>query len=893
MKFGKLQKILPVMTLLLSLNAFSQDLTREMMDKIIEPDNVGNEFWLTMPPAYYIDGSMNVVNIFVFSEYKGWARLQIPGIGVFKQKFFEPYQVISLSVHPDSIQPYSPDRLQMPLSEFTFYTKAAQVTSNVPVTVYVVGKYESSGEGYLAMPARTLGTEYIAACYAGSEYDSEDGTVYYPGSILIVSPYDSTELKFILPDRDNARTAGGYGPGDTIKASLNKADIFLVSSLGNGSDISGSMIISNNPVAVFGSHPSGRVPVKNAPENYMVEMIPPVNTWGKNFAVPVAPERETSPVIRIYTREKTYTNLTDTIEAGMTEFYLNDPDDDKVPRFLTSDKPVMVSFFNPGYMQGLPAEPNKDPFFMIIPPLEQYKKEYFFALPSSGYHDIYEKNYLLLNFLPEEEGNIPDHLKIGLVKDKQIKTQFLSYYFQVSEAVSVKDTISDFASQIFELPETGFFKIEDINPSCAFLQGYQLNMGYYGFPAAMNIRSIRSIDTLAPVSEWTSDDVGNISGFFTDLPEDPSVRTNLASVWFLEDESYNCLCELEDVKVPGVDSILGFDCEALNLDEDARAAFLVSDKNGNSNIVYAYYYTVSYEFKPEIINFGTVKIGDSAKAEFEIFNTSKKEIFVKDIEINDKEEYFTVEYDGKPFELESEKGKKFNIIFHAKKTGQYNTSLVPEVDKAAADYKLLLSAAVKQPYINVSSISYGTVDIGKSVKKQATIINPGEVPLSITGFEMPSSTVFSVHLPENISPENPLNIAPGCVYSLNITFIPDDDVSYSDSLVVISDASEQNNVIKLTGRGRLTSGIAEYKRAEINIFPNPAEEFVYITYDSDAAIKEIHLLNLLGEILDTKIQVEHYSGAAKLNIKKLSPGIYFLRIKLGNDFYSKKFTISR
>lgn len=76
-------------------------------------------------------------------------------------------------------------------------------------------------------------------------------------------------------------------------------------------------------------------------------------------------------------------------------------------------------------------------------------------------------------------------------------------------------------------------------------------------------------------------------------------------------------------------------------------------------------------------------------------------------------------------------------------------------------------------------------------------------------------------------------------------------------------------------------GLFHNEKAQIIIYPNPANE--YINIKSYQKINNICIYNIFG--------VKEYSGENhkdKLDISQLNPGIHFLRIKINNNLYTKK-----
>ncbi|MGZ5245039.1 MAG: T9SS type A sorting domain-containing protein, partial [Bacteroidia bacterium] len=78
-------------------------------------------------------------------------------------------------------------------------------------------------------------------------------------------------------------------------------------------------------------------------------------------------------------------------------------------------------------------------------------------------------------------------------------------------------------------------------------------------------------------------------------------------------------------------------------------------------------------------------------------------------------------------------------------------------------------------------------------------------------------------------------------------------------------------------------------KSEINIYPNPANNLVYID-GGEQRFNEITMVNLLGEtVAFSNLQ----TSKTCINIAHLSAGIYFIRVRSGNQFSQHKLVITR
>ena len=73
-------------------------------------------------------------------------------------------------------------------------------------------------------------------------------------------------------------------------------------------------------------------------------------------------------------------------------------------------------------------------------------------------------------------------------------------------------------------------------------------------------------------------------------------------------------------------------------------------------------------------------------------------------------------------------------------------------------------------------------------------------------------------------------------------------------------------------------------------FNNPATDVIFIKSDSDQAIHYVELLDQLGEKVKRVVSSEK---EIQLNVQDLPSGVYFLRLKLENEFVIKKLVVQK
>ena len=132
----------------------------------------------------------------------------------------------------------------------------------------------------------------------------------------------------------------------------------------------------------------------------------------------------------------------------------------------------------------------------------------------------------------------------------------------------------------------------------------------------------------------------------------------------------------------------------------------------------------------------------------------------------------------------------------------------------------------------------------------------------------------------------------GEVITIHLSAI--NNTTLAQSLVVAKDTpsyllDEEYNLILLNGEieGELVSGIHDLDGALINVYPNPASDYIYLEIPATYA-DDIHL-----SILDLSGKVVLNSSETKVDISALEPGLYLYSLRLGRNWLSDKLLIQK
>lgn len=301
-----------------------------------------------------------------------------------------------------------------------------------------------SNDASLLLPAHILGTGYVAITPGHSHIVNPPGSSVRSSQIVIVAPEDNTQVTI----RSSGVTRAGTGipafsAGESRMLTLQSYEVLTLASATSGgdlecqnfgggaswcrkaNDLTGTIITSDKPIAVFGSNPCLNVPWARPFCDHVEEQVFPFSTWGRNFvALPSHPLRlnnnnfSTNPPpdhFKIVAGAAVTLTLTPppmasdvivpnnclpgtSLQANNCQLAGGSFIEFRSVRAFTisANAPIAVAQFLPGQGQiqspPLPTDPSQgDPSMILLPPIEQWRSRYT-VLASTGLRD----NYLAL-----------------------------------------------------------------------------------------------------------------------------------------------------------------------------------------------------------------------------------------------------------------------------------------------------------------------------------------------------------------------------------------------------------------------------------------------------------------------------------------------------------------
>ncbi len=298
-------------------------------------------------------------------------------------------------------------------------SRAYKLTASAPIVVYQFNVFENtySNDASLLLPTNALGQVHrVIGWGAGHPMPIDVGGVRLPvdrSYVTVVGTAPGTEVR-VRPTwriRGNAPIPA-TDPGGEIVMTLGPFDVLNLETddavwgqQGDLADLTGTVVTSDRPVAVFSGVEStaapGTLEVPQPPDDgdgkpdtccldHLEEQIWPAEAIGSRYVVARSPVRSNTgfrePDVLRFLGVAEATTVKTTLRAPFDEFTLQPgqivttwTQDDVI---VTSERPVMVGqlLVSQGYVDG---PRTGDPSLTVFPPVDQFRTEYVILTPSS------------------------------------------------------------------------------------------------------------------------------------------------------------------------------------------------------------------------------------------------------------------------------------------------------------------------------------------------------------------------------------------------------------------------------------------------------------------------------------------------------------------------------
>ncbi len=321
------------------------------------PDSKGTDFWLMFNGNY----STPSASLFITGDTATTGTVEIPGLSFSTSYTVTPGTVTTVTL-PNNVSVTTVDTVE---------NKGVHITAADEVTVYGLNQVTFTTDAFLGLPTDILGTEYINQGY-------KNVNIVNASQFGIVAAHDGTNVT-ITP----TVTTGSRLAGVPYTINMNQGQTYqLRNTLTAPADLSGSIIESNQPIAVFGGHQCANIPQGFVACDHIVEQLPPTSTWGQSFVTMPLATRTGGDTFRVLaSQDVTTISIDGAIVAtlnrgGIYETILTNP------ATINADRPILVTQYSNSTTYD---NVTSDPFEVVVPPFEQFLAGYTITTPATGF----------------------------------------------------------------------------------------------------------------------------------------------------------------------------------------------------------------------------------------------------------------------------------------------------------------------------------------------------------------------------------------------------------------------------------------------------------------------------------------------------------------------------
>lgn len=542
--------------------------------------------------------------------------------------------------------------------------RAVVITSTKPISVYVIHAKNVSSDGYLGLPTSVWGKRYIVTSY----YDFNEGYTW-SGGFCIIAREDGTEVQMRLRGSTDgyAKTKLGrtVNNGQIETITMNKGDCYCV--YGDGRtrgifDLTGTELIANKNIGLIGFHSRTALPnaIPLEGRDHLIEMTPPVSTWGKTYVTleysrqslngqgrgdffrVVAAEDGTRWQLKYY--DKTTKQLLGqdggVLNAGQFRDIYQASARSVLPYGVTvwtANKPIFVMQYSTS--ANWDGDTQNDPFMCNVTPREQFLTGTIFQTPTLDNYNTH-----LLNLVVQA---MDTTTAVEDLKTLEIDGQTVWNHPKAAQPALLFNKVPGFPDLYYTTITFGTeARAHQISTNGrvrfgGYIYGFG-NFDSYGWPAASAFRDASILDTLAPVlkldslcGDWTIEatELRNIP----DPPRTPpgdgdQVETGISTIELLpESQNYTLQFITDptgDFPRDGSWKRFTFKLNVVDKSKDAVGYVRVIDYADNITLDTVTYFADKLVFSPTPLDFGRIRLNTTRTQNLTITNNSDGNVIV-------------------------------------------------------------------------------------------------------------------------------------------------------------------------------------------------------------------------------------------------------------------------
>ena len=374
------------------------------------------------------------------------------------------------TVDPGRVQEFTFSAEDYALRNTTDRSKGIIIKAENERQVFVYGAHDFTKrtDSFLALPSHDLGAAsytYIAAMIHTRDIAILPAFEDIHALVGIVSGEDDTFLT-ITPNQNVTIGTEFINAGESVRVTLARAETLLIAYVG---DLTGTKVTSNRPISFFSGDQCTFVPQGVKHCDPIVEQLPPVEAWGRQFATAPLKTRRSYDVFRFVASEKATTVSISCVLSNGTQGYVDTFRlseggfaDVQVRSthfcWVEADKRILLLQFAVGQdADGVPS----DPFMALVPAVSHYTNTFTLPIVNSTFNDF--THYL--NIIIPAEHYQPDQIFLDGQSLQSLALEFvaivhngetMAYATQVTVSATTHTLIHSNSSGVIGVVAYGF-----------------------------------------------------------------------------------------------------------------------------------------------------------------------------------------------------------------------------------------------------------------------------------------------------------------------------------------------------------------------------------------------------------------------------------------------------
>ncbi len=753
------------------------------------------------------------------------------------------------------------DHLMMKESEVV-QNKGIQVIGDDPISVAVYMSYKWSGEAYRVIPVEWLGRKYVTMNMYQDQL-KQDGW-YRPPQILVIATHDGTKLTY----RPTTETDKGVKAGGVGSARMNKGQTFLI--LGSikpnlsqdiSTDLSGTYLQANHPIAVISGHTKAAFPRyqytflgRNGGfmRNMMTDMVWPIELLGTDYiSAPIQYadrkrgqiQDDRGDLIRfvatedgtiVYQMRRDGSGLMQ-ISPVMKRGQFYDIVNQEEAAFYSANKKVLVAQYGKTWWihavhptakeddDDKPQNPSRNGqgMLIVLAPVDHWTSYATWRSPAQI------DNFVYVTFKAS-------HLKYLYIDGQKFSVRFGNAikYLEGTDYAYLAEPISAGDHYMYgdTLPGTDG-KEKAVFGAYAYGNWDRSKDGFaYGYPIGINYNS--PCDDSLVVSDTMI--CGDVTGQAQVLPENADcawlyniLPSNLENYEFSTDPDF----------IPGNSKKAEFYLKIQNPKKHAKGTVKVQTKSGKTVTLDYEYWPEEIAYEPEVIDWGLMQEGDSVCSKtFDIVNISEKvPVTVYNLYLEEGKPEFEIKLDSKehpvtfPFTLQPGERKTVEVCAYAPVYTKETVRDFIIAELSCYEWpKVELLYKMGDPVVWIGDAKWENIPVGNLVPKEVRIINRSDVEVVLTSMSWPDADKNNFPKVEGLpcGPQGgdfsaPLTLAPYAEMTFTTYYNPQDVGTHkTEALFVGNTTKDKLNSIWEGNSIDVGPGITGYDWQEKRIVDN-------------------------------------------------------------------------